>query len=54
MSDADSDCSFLQKNLTDEVARADPVSGVIVMLGEDGYGDGLTDAEMGWIRLRPA
>ena len=41
-------------NPTDQIARVHQKTGIIIMPGEPGYDDGLTDVESGWIRLRPA
>ncbi len=40
-------------NQVDEKARVTRDTRVIVMPGEPGYDEGLTDIETGWIRLRP-
>ena len=42
-----------QANMPDHEARVHPESRVIVMPGEPGYEEGLTDVETGWVRLRP-
>lgn len=41
------------KNQSDERARVNQKTGKIVMPGESGYDDGLTEIETGWVRLRP-
>ena len=43
----------VEKNPLDEQARVHRDSGVIVMPGEPGYDDALTEVENGWVRLRP-
>ena len=40
-------------NPTDQQARVHRETGVIVMPGEPGYEDALTNIESGWVRLRP-
>ncbi len=41
------------RNTVDERARVTRDTGIIVMPGEPGYDDGLTDTESGWVRLKP-
>lgn len=50
---ADQVIESVSSNPPDERARVHRDTGVIVMPGEPGYDDGLTDIENGWVRLRP-
>ena len=43
----------VEKDPLDEQARVHRDTGIIVMPGEIGYDDALTDVENGWVRLRP-
>ncbi|MBO6555217.1 MAG: NUDIX hydrolase [Pseudomonadales bacterium] len=43
----------VEKNPLDEQARVHRDTGIIVMPGEAGYDDALTDVENGWVRLKP-
>lgn len=43
----------VKQNPVDEQARVHRDTGIIVMPGEPGYEDALTDVENGWVRLRP-
>lgn len=43
----------VKQHPADEQARVHRDTGIIVMPGETGYEDALTDVETGWVRLRP-
>ena len=43
----------VSQNPPDEKAKVHSETGLIVMPGEAGYEDGLSDVETGWVRLRP-
>ncbi len=51
---ADQVIRSVETNPLDEQARVHRDTGIIVMPGEIGYDDALTDVESGWVRLRPA
>ncbi len=50
---ADQVIASVASNPIDEIAKVHRDTGIIVMPGEPGYDDGLTDVENGWVRLRP-
>ena len=50
---ADQVIESVSSNPKDHRARVHKNSGIIVMPGEAGYSDALTDVESGWVRLRP-
>ena len=52
-SSADEVIRSVSSNPVDHRARVNRDTGIIVMPGEVGFDDGLTDVENGWVRLRP-
>ena len=50
---ADQVIASASSNPEDHRVRVHKDSGIIVLPGETGYNDALTDVETGWMRLRP-